>query len=324
MAITSSAPLTLRPISFSPPPSSSSSSLSLSPFWVFSLPKKRASKSLMVSALNNPFIPGFNPSEFSPISQNERDYLPLANVVASSSLTHERTSLQAEIIIEKNERDEPKMAVTYPPDWDSKLLFGRVIFVDMPLVSIISEQIIAQLLYLQGMNPTEPIYMYFYSHGTHNDEGDAVGLESDGFAIYDTMMSLTNEIRTLLIGTAVGHAVLLVAAGKKGKRYMLPHALAKIQEPRMPAFGEMQASDLVVRAREALIQKNKFMELLGKHTGNSVEKITKMMKTRFCMNFSKAKEFGVVDKIYDHEKDRMMADVPTMEELKQRRKTIQN
>lgn len=184
-----------------------------------------------------------------------------------------------------------------PPDLPSLLLEGRIVYIGMPLVSAVTELVLAQLMYLQYMDPEQPIYLYINSTGTIRDDGEIVALEYEGFAIYDAMMQIKNEIHTVGVGAAIGQACLLLAAGTKGKRFMLPHAKAMIQQPRVPSTGLLPASDVIIRAREALVQRDLLVELLAKHTGNPVEVVADKMKRSFYMDPTKAIEFGVADKI---------------------------
>ncbi|CAH1443606.1 unnamed protein product [Lactuca virosa] len=184
-----------------------------------------------------------------------------------------------------------------PPDLPSLLLHGRIVYLGMPLVPAVTELIIAELMYLQWMDPKEPIYLYINSTGTTRDDGESVGMETEGFAIYDAMMQLKNEIHTVGVGAAIGHACLLLAAGSKGKRFMMPHAKAMIQQPRIPSSGLMTGSDVLIRAKEVIINKDTLVGLLSKHTENSVETVTQVMRRPFYMDSTKAKEFGVIDKI---------------------------
>ncbi|KAL1549787.1 ATP-dependent Clp protease proteolytic subunit-related protein 3, chloroplastic [Salvia divinorum] len=96
-------------------------------------------------------------------------------------------------------------------------------------------------------------------------------METEGFAIYDAMMQLKNEIHTVAVGAAIGQACLLLSAGSKGKRFMMPHAKAMIQQPRVPSSGLMPASDVLIRAKEVIINRDNLVKLLAKHTGNSEE-----------------------------------------------------
>ncbi|KAD0767441.1 hypothetical protein E3N88_28274 [Mikania micrantha] len=155
-----------------------------------------------------------------------------------------------------------------PPDLPSLLLHGRIVYLGMPLVPAVTELIIAELMYLQWMDPKEPIYLYINSTGTTRDDGESVGMETEGFAIYDAMMQLKNEIHTVGVGAAIGHACLLLAAGAKGKRFMMPHAKAMIQQPRVPSSGLMTGSDVLIRAKEVIVNKDTLVSLFAKHTEN--------------------------------------------------------
>uniref|UniRef100_A0A5B6YR55 ATP-dependent Clp protease proteolytic subunit n=1 Tax=Davidia involucrata TaxID=16924 RepID=A0A5B6YR55_DAVIN len=201
-----------------------------------------------------------------------------------------------------------------PPDLPSLLLHGRIVYIGMPLVPAVTELVIAELMYLQWMDPKEPIYFYINSTGTTRDDGETVGMETEGFAIYDAMMQLKNEIHTVAVGAAIGQACLLLAAGSKGKRFMMPHAKAMIQQPRVPSSGLMPASDALIRAKEVIINRDILVDLLAKHTGNSVETVANVMKRPFYMDSTRAKDFGVIDKILWRGQEKIMADAAPPEE----------
>ncbi|GLT79006.1 hypothetical protein SLA2020_505200 [Shorea laevis] len=184
-----------------------------------------------------------------------------------------------------------------PPDLPSLLLDEGIVYIGMPLVPAVTELVIAQLIYLQWKDPKAPIYLYLNSTGTARDDGVTVGRETDGFAIYDSLMHVKNEIRTVCIGAAVGQSCLLLAAGTKGKRSMLPHATVAIHQPRVPSSGLMQASDVLIHVKETITNRDTLVELLAKHTGNSVETVANKMKRRFYMDAVTAREFGVIDTI---------------------------
>ncbi|GMY21742.1 ATP-dependent Clp protease proteolytic subunit-related protein 3, chloroplastic [Fagus crenata] len=201
-----------------------------------------------------------------------------------------------------------------PPDLPSLLLHGRIVYIGMPLVPAVTELIVAELMYLQWMDPKEPIFLYINSTGTTRDDGETVGMESEGFAIYDAMMQLKNEIHTVAVGAAIGQACLLLAAGSKGKRFMMPHAKAMIQQPRVPSSGLMPASDVLIRAKEVITNRDVLVKLLSKHTGNSVDTIANAMKRPFYMDASRAKDFGVIDRILWRGQEKIMSDVAAPEE----------
>ncbi|KAK8946323.1 hypothetical protein KSP39_PZI006360 [Platanthera zijinensis] len=205
-----------------------------------------------------------------------------------------------------------------PPDLPSLLLHGRIVYIGMPLVPAVTELVIAELMYLQWMDPKQPIYLYINSTGTTRDDGETVGMESEGFAIYDAMMQLKNEIQTVAVGAAIGQACLLLAAGKKGRRFMMPHAKAMIQQPRVPSSGQMAASDVLIRAKEVITNRDTLVELLAKHTGNPLEKVSHVMRRPFYMDAVKAQEFGVIDKILWRGQEQIMTDAASPDEWDRR------
>lgn len=237
----------------------------------------------------------------SPVSGS--DTPPYLDIFESPKLM--ATPAQVERSVSYNEH-RPR---TPPPDLPSLLLHGRIVYIGMPLVAAVTELVVAELMYLQWMDPKAPIYIYINSTGTTRDDGESVGMETEGFAIYDSMMQLKNEIHTVAVGAAIGQACLLLSAGTKGHRYMMPHAKAMIQQPRVPSSGLMPASDVLIRAKEAVINRDVLTELLAKHTGNSVETVANVMKRPFYMDSRRAKEFGVIDKILWQGQEKIMADV---------------
>ncbi|CAI0459989.1 unnamed protein product [Linum tenue] len=151
-------------------------------------------------------------------------------------------------------------------------------------------------------------------HGRIVYIGMPVGMETEGFAIYDSMMQMKNEIHTVAVGAAIGQACLLLAAGTKGRRFMMPHAKAMIQQPKVPSSGLMPASDVLIRAKEAISNRDTLVELLAKHTENSVETVANVMKRPFYMDAKRAKEFGVIDKILWRGQEKIMSDILPPEE----------
>lgn len=198
-----------------------------------------------------------------------------------------------------------------PPDLPSLLLDGRIVYIGMPLVPAVTELVIAELMFLRWMAPKEPIYVYINSTGTTRADGETVAMETEGFAIYDAMMQMKTEIHTVALGAAVGQACLLLSAGTKGRRYMTPHAKAMIQQPRVPPSGLRPASDVLIHAKEVIANRDTLVKLLAKHTGNSEETVSNVMKRPYYMNALLAKEFGVIDKILWRGQEKIMADIPS-------------
>jgi len=187
-----------------------------------------------------------------------------------------------------------------PPDLPSLLMNNRIVYLGMPLVASVTELIVAQLLFLNYESPEKAVYMYVNSVGT-NAGNRILGLETEAFAIADTMNYVSPEIETICVGTAFGSAAMLLANGEKGKRTCLPNASIMLAQPRSQARG--QASDIAIRAREVLASKQTILEILSEKTGQSIEKLQQdSMRTKY-LNADQALAYGLVDKILRSEED---------------------
>ncbi|KAL9271217.1 ATP-dependent Clp protease proteolytic subunit-related protein [Drosera capensis] len=193
------------------------------------------------------------------------------------------------------------------PNLESLMLDRRIIYISYPLVTEVAEDVVAQLLHLTLLDPKATITLYIDSTGTTLGDGTPVALEAEGFGIYDFLMLLDNKIRTVNLGTAMGQACLLLAAGTKGHRYTYRNALAYLRDPQTPTTGQLPASEIFLRAKEAIVHKETFAELLALHTGNSVEDVAKAMHSSLYMNGEEAVKFGLVDKILS--KDLSLSDI---------------
>jgi ATP-dependent Clp protease, protease subunit len=208
---------------------------------------------------------------------------------------------------------------TPPPDLPSLLLKERIIYLGMPLFSSddvkrrvgidVTELIIAQLLYLQFDDPEKPIFFYINSTGTSWYDGDAVGYETEAFAICDTMSYIKPPIHTICIGQALGTAAMILSAGTKGFRASLPHASIVLNQPRTGAQG--QATDIQIRAKEVLLNKTTLLEILAKNTGQTAEKIAKDTDRMFYLTPAEAKEYGLIDRVLESAKQ-LPAPVPAL------------
>ena len=188
---------------------------------------------------------------------------------------------------------------TPPPDLESLMLKERIVYLGLPLFSSdevkrnvgidVTQLIIAQLLYLQFDNPEKPIYFYINSTGTSWYTGDAIGFETEAFAICDTMSYVKPPIHTICIGQAMGTAAMILSAGTKGYRASLPHATIVLNQAKTGARG--QATDISIRAKEVLVNKTTFLNILSKNTGQSVEKIAKDTDRMLYMTPEIAKEY---------------------------------
>jgi ATP-dependent Clp protease protease subunit len=200
---------------------------------------------------------------------------------------------------------------TPPPDLESLMLKERIVYLGLPLFSSdevkrnigidVTQLIIAQLLYLQFDNPEKPIYFYINSTGTSWYTGDAIGFETEAFAICDTMSYVKPPIHTICIGQAMGTAAMILSAGTKGYRASLPHATIVLNQAKTGARG--QATDIQIRAKEVLANKTTFLDILSKNTGQSVEKIAKDTDRMLYMTPEIAKEYGLIDIVLASKKD---------------------
>ena len=168
----------------------------------------------------------------------------------------------------------------------SRLLKDRIVFVGTPVDDVISNLIIAQLLFLWNEDPNKEISMYINTPG---------GSVTAGLAIYDTMQFVKPPVATYCVGQAASMGALLLCAGTKGKRFTLPDARIMIHQP----WGGVQgaASDISIQAREILRLREKINELLVKHTGQLLEKIQKDTDRDYFMSAEEAKEYGIVDEV---------------------------
>eukprot|EP01025_Chloroclados_australasicus_P033024 TRINITY_DN3355_c0_g1_i3.p2 TRINITY_DN3355_c0_g1~~TRINITY_DN3355_c0_g1_i3.p2 ORF type:complete len:142 (-),score=20.66 TRINITY_DN3355_c0_g1_i3:150-575(-) len=117
------------------------------------------------------------------------------------------------------------------------------------------------------------------------------------------MRYVKNDIYTVGVGVAIGQACMLLSAGTKGKRFMLPHATAMLLQPRVPPTGQRQAIEVHIKWKEVLAQKQAFLEIMSKTTGHSPEKLDKDMQRPLYMQPIDALEYGIIDKIVKPEKE---------------------
>jgi len=168
----------------------------------------------------------------------------------------------------------------------SRLLKDRIIFIGTPIDDVISNLVVAQLLFLQMEDPDKSINLYINSPG---------GVVTAGMAIYDTMQFVKCKVHTYCIGQAASLGALLLAAGTPGKRFALPNSRVLIHQPLGGAQG--QATDIDIQAREILRMRGKLNEILAEHTGQSIEQISKDTDRDFFMSAPEAKKYGIVDKV---------------------------
>jgi ATP-dependent Clp protease protease subunit len=162
--------------------------------------------------------------------------------------------------------------------------------------------ICAQLLFLEAENPNKDIAMYINSPG---------GMVTSGLAVYDTMQYIRCDVSTVCIGQAASMGSLLLAAGRKGKRYALPNARIMVHQPSGGFQG--QASDIEIHAREILAIRSRLNEIYVKHTGQQLKTIEDAMERDRFMSPHEAKGFGLIDDITTHRPQPAGADGAQME-----------
>ncbi len=169
----------------------------------------------------------------------------------------------------------------------SRLLKDNVIFLGQPIDDNIANLVIAQLLFLEAENPEKDISLYINSPG---------GSITAGFAIYDTMKYVKPDIATICIGQCASFAAVLLAAGTKGKRYVLPNSRVLIHQPWLQGLGG-QASDIDIHAKDILRMRHRLNEILADHTGQPIERIERDTDRDYILEAKAAQEYGIVDQV---------------------------
>ena len=173
----------------------------------------------------------------------------------------------------------------------SRLLKERIIFLNGAVHDGMSSLIVAQLLHLEAENPSKEISMYINSPG---------GLVTAGLGIYDTMQYINSPVSTLCIGQASSMGSFLLSAGEKGKRYSLPNSRIMVHQPSAGFQG--QATDIQIHAKEIQSLKDRLNKIYSKHTGKSIEEISKALERDNFMTADEAKKFGLIDSVVDKRK----------------------
>ena len=184
------------------------------------------------------------------------------------------------IVIEQTGRTERAY------DIYSRLLKDRIVFLGNPIEDNLANTIIAQLLFLQTEDPEKDIHLYINTPG---------GVVSSGLAIYDTMQYIKPDIATYCLGQAASMGALLLTAGTKGKRFVLPHSRVMIHQPVGGFYG--QATDVEIHAREILKMKETLNNIMSKHTEQPLEKMQIDTERDYFMSGVEAKEYGIVDEV---------------------------
>ena len=184
------------------------------------------------------------------------------------------------IVVEQTPRGERAY------DIYSRLLKDRIVFLGSAIDDMISNLIIAQLLFLEAEDPDRDIYIYINSPG---------GLVTSGLSIYYTIHYIKPDVQTICVGQAASMGALLLACGAKGKRFSLPNARILIHQPMGGVQG--QATDIDIQAKEILRMRETLEQIMAKHTGQPIERVQADTDRDHFMSGLQAKEYGIVDDV---------------------------
>jgi ATP-dependent Clp protease protease subunit len=168
----------------------------------------------------------------------------------------------------------------------SRLLRERIVFLGGPIDDYSANIIIAQLLFLESEDPKKDIYLYINSPG---------GSVTSTMAIVDTMNHIRPDVSTFCVGLAASGGAIILSAGKKGKRFILPNAEVMIHQPLGGVEG--QASDIAITAKHILKIRDNLNKLLAKNSGKTVAQVEKDVERDFFMDAEEAKKYGIIDEI---------------------------
>jgi ATP-dependent Clp protease protease subunit len=169
------------------------------------------------------------------------------------------------------------------------LLENRIVFLEGVIDDVASNNVVMKLLYLQSEKRNQEISLYINSPG---------GYVSSTLAIYDTIQFLDSPVATFAIGLVASGAALLLAGGRKGKRFSLPHAKIMLHQPAGEVGG--QAADIEIAAKEVLRDKETLIKIFAEHTGQDPEKIRRETERDRYFTPQEAKEWGLVDEVLEH------------------------
>lgn len=172
-------------------------------------------------------------------------------------------------------------------DLYSRLLEDRIIFLSGEIDDAVANTVVAQLIYLEGKDPTKDVSLYINSPG---------GSVSAGLAIYDTMNYIKCDVSTICIGMAASMGAFLLSSGAKGKRFVLPNSEVMIHQPLGGASG--QATEIQILANHIQKTKEKLTKILAKNSGQPFEKVLADCERDNYMSAEEALEYGLVDKIF--------------------------
>jgi ATP-dependent Clp protease, protease subunit len=184
------------------------------------------------------------------------------------------------IVIEETSRGERAF------DIYSRLLNDRIIFLGTPIDDEIANLVVAQLLHLESEDPDKDISIYINTPG---------GSVYAGLAIYDTIQFIKPDVQTTCVGIAASMGALLLASGAQGKRMALPNAKVLIHQ--VSGGFEGQAADIEIHAREIIDTRRRLDEIIAKHTGQDLEKVSKDTDRDYFMSAEEAAVYKLIDRV---------------------------
>lgn len=186
------------------------------------------------------------------------------------------------VVTEQTHRGETRHDI-----W-SRLLVDRIVFLGWPIDDDVANIVIAQLLFLESQDPEKDIYLYINTPG---------GSISAGMAVYDTMHYIRAPVSTICVGQASSMGAVLLAAGARGKRRMLPHSRVLLHQP----YGQVrgQASDIELQAKEISRWKATLSTVISRHTGQPIERVARDTERDYIMVAEEAIAYGIVDEVID-------------------------
>ncbi|MFH2137075.1 MAG: ATP-dependent Clp endopeptidase proteolytic subunit ClpP [Candidatus Omnitrophota bacterium] len=198
----------------------------------------------------------------------------------------EQNQMLVPMVVEQTSRGERAY------DIYSRLLKDRIIFIGTAIDDMVANLVIAQMLFLQMEDPDKDINIYINSPG---------GVVTAGLAIYDTMQFVKCDVNTYCVGQAASMGAVLLAAGEKGKRFILPNARVMIHQP----WGGTQgaASDISIQAQEILKLRDNLNGILSRHTGQPIDKIAKDTDRDYFMSAEESVAYGIIDSVISSELD---------------------
>lgn len=184
------------------------------------------------------------------------------------------------MVIEQTNRGERSF------DIYSRLLKERIIFLGTAIDDNVANVVMAQLIHLEAEDPEKDIQLYINSPG---------GVITAALAIYDTMQFIKSRVSTICIGQAASAAAVLLLAGEKGKRFILPNARVLLHQPSGGIEGT--AIDVEIHTKEMIRLRDSLNNIIAKHTGQDIKKVAKDTERDFILNAQEAKKYGIVDEI---------------------------